>query len=183
MSIAFIIRLWHNEPVRMKWRLDYFERKVLPRIKGQHTDEAFDICVLCPPETHDKMRSLGIKPFTLDTPGFTYHPQGNFRYDQTIGLNRYDVQLRIDSDDLISADYLQTVLDTPTDYVSFQPQLYLLKSKEIKDMRHQYREDQPSAFLAVKDYPECIYHKVFLRFNNRPHTIHPKVRAFITIHD
>lgn len=183
MKIAFIIRLWHNDPAEMQWRMYYFEGAVLPRIKAQHTDHDFDICVLCPPSVHNKMRALGIKPFTLNTPDFNYKKQGNFTYDQTIGLDRYDIQIRIDSDDLIAPYFLHTILDTPTDYVTFQPELYLLKTGKITPMKHQYRTDQPSAFLAVKNYPECIYHKVFLRFNDRKCTLYPKGMAWVTIHD
>ena len=182
--IGIIIRFWHNDRKQMDWRFNYFASCVLPRLQAQQNCPDFDICMLSDPQDHARIKALDnrIKPFTMNTPGFHYRKQGNFKYSDVTGLKKYPVQVRIDSDDLVTNDFLSKIMQAKTDIVTFQPQLFLLDELRVKNMAHRYRADWPSAFLAVKNYPECIYHKVFLRYNDRPGTIYPAGTAFVTIH-
>lgn len=181
-DIGLIIRLWHGNRNDQEERLKHFNDICLPTLKAQtHMD--FDICPLSPPEDHERLRAMDdrIKPFTLDEP-YDYSRHSNFTRAQTVGLKHYPIQVRMDSDDFVARDFMQLIIDTPTDYVTFQPELYLMDEKRFKPMRHIYRNDKPSTFLAVKNYDECIYHKVFLRFNDRPCTLHPEGHAWVCIH-
>lgn len=178
MSKAIIIRLYHNNEADQRWRYHYFASCVLPRLQAQTIND-FDICILSPPHWHERLKELDsrIKPFTID--GFQMATHGNFTYDMTEGLDKYELQVRLDSDDLVSPDFME-IIDRTEGNVSFQPELFLLDKLRVKRMNHRYGPDKPSCFLAVKGYEECIYHKVFLRFNA---TLIPEGHAFVTIHD
>lgn len=160
---AIIIRFWHNNPSDMDWRYHYFLSSVLPRLHAQ-TDRNFDICMLAPPAYHDVLKDNGIKPFTLDEP-YDYALHANFCKSQTVGLGDYRIQIRIDSDDLVSPDFVSIIRNSKAQFVSFQPEMFLLDELRVKPMNHRYHAGKPSMFLGVKDYDECIYHRVFFRFN------------------
>jgi hypothetical protein len=182
-DIGLIIRLWHGDRDEQEQRLKIFNKICLPTLKAQSYVN-FDICPLSPPEDHARLKAMDerIKPFTLNEP-YDYRRHSNFTRAQTVGLKHYPIQVRMDSDDFVSRYFMQLILDAPTHYVTFQPELYLMDEKRFKPMKHRYRDNKPSTFLAVKNYDECIYHKVFLRFNDRPCTIHPEGHAWVCIHD
>ena len=183
-DIGIIIRMFHHNRAEMRWRLAYFQACVLPRLQAQ-TVQDFDIAILSYLQDHAALEEMDsrIKCFVLDMNKFDYKNQSNFKYDQTIGLKKYNNQIRMDSDDLVSPDFIDMILAADTPFVSFQPELFLLDELRTKKMKHRYRQDWPSMFLAVKRYPECIYHKVFLHFNDRPCTLYPEGDAWMTIHN
>ena len=160
------------------WRYHYFASCVLARLQAQ-TDKDFDICILSPTDWHDRLKALDsrIKPFTID--GFDYPTHGNFTYEMTNGLKHYPISIRMDSDDLVSPDFIEIIKKTEGN-VTFQPELFLLDELRVTKMNHVYRPDKPSMFLALKNYPECIYHQVFFRFNA---TLIPAGKVWMTIHD
>ena len=175
---AIIIRFWHKNHEDQMWRYHYFLSNVLPRLQAQ-TDKDFDICMLAPPALHDSLSKRSIKPFTLDEP-YDYSIHANFCKSQTRGLKDYRIQIRMDSDDLVSPEFVSIIKNSPAKYVSFQPKLFLLDELRIQEMRHRYSERKPSMFLGVKDYEECIYHRVFFRFT--PCEIHHG-HTWMTIHN
>lgn len=178
-DIGIIIRMWHNDSDDMKWRYHYFAANVLPRLQRQKED--FEIWILSSPNYHKRLESLDsrIHCFTLRTEGFSYKPQGNFTFEDAPDLPHFKTQVRLDSDDLVSEDFLSVVKNTKGN-VTFQPQLFLLDELRVKKMSHRYRGNKPSAFLALKGYNECIYHQVFLRFDA---TLIKEGKVWVTIHD
>ena len=168
----------HNNHDDMSWRYFYFASCVLPRLQAQ-TVKDFDICILSRPDWHKKLEALDsrIKPFTIN--GFEMATHGNFTYKMTEGLKRYPVAIRMDSDDLVSPEFIEIIQKTDGN-VSFQPELFLLDELRVKKMKHRYSNNKPSCFLALKDYDECIYHQVFLRFTA---TMIPEGHCWVTVHD
>jgi len=178
-DIGIIIRMWHNDVEDMNWRYHYFASNVLPRLQRQKED--FQIWILSPSDWHKRLEALDkrIHCFTLNTDGFHYKKQGNFTFDDAPDLPHFNIQVRMDSDDLVSNDFLSVIKNTDGN-VTFQPELFLLDELKVKKMAHRYRGNKPSAFLALKGYDECIYHQVFMRFNA---TLIKEGRAWVTIHD
>lgn len=177
--------MWHAHRWEFEWRYHYFACCVLPRLQAQ-TVQDFDICILADPQDHDRLKELHkrIRPFTLDTPGFFYSKQGNFKYEQTRGLDRYKVQIRLDSDDLVSPRFVETCQRSEKTVVTFQPELFILKQLKVKRMNHRYSSDKPSMFMSFRS-PEpyrCIYHEVFLRFGKYDCEFHPEGDCWMTVH-
>lgn len=182
MSKAIIIRMWHNNRDHFEWRYNYFASCVLPRLQAQTIND-FDICILSDPIDHERLVALDsrIKPFTMKTEGFIYKEQGNFTLDMTKGLKKYDLQIRMDSDDLVTPQFVEKCVKGGT-VTTFQPQLFILDGLEIKNMRNRYHKDRPSMFMSYRG-EECIYSKVFFRFGKYDVTFHPEGTCFMTIHD
>lgn len=183
--------MWHNDPKVFEWRFNYFAAMVLPRLQKQ-TVQDFDIRILAAPKYHKLLIHLDktlIKPFVLHGDTFDYKTQGNFKNDDIKGFYEhknfwyYRRQTRLDSDDLVTPDFVATIVKQKTPYVSFQPMLFVTNTLQCKSMRHRYNSKKPSMFLSVLDYPECIYHRVFTRFNDQPCTVLPEGYAFMSIHD
>lgn len=183
-DIGIIIRMFHSNREEMKWRLAYFQSCVLPRLQAQTVPD-FDIAILAYEQDHSALEAMDprITCFILDEKKWDYKNNSNFEYDQTLGLIKYHIQIRMDSDDLVSPKFIGKIIAADSPFVSFQPELFLLDELRTKKMRHRYREDWPSMFLAVKGYPKCIYHKVFLHFNERPCTMYPEGDAWMSIHN
>ncbi len=183
---AVIIRFWHNDYDIFKWRLAYFQSMVLPRLQNQ-TVQDFDICLLSDPVWHDRLRGFDprIRPFSMKTGKYDYKKQGNFKLEDTYGLDHYAIQTRIDSDDLVSPYFIEAVRTAhkKTPYITFQPELFILDELKIRKMKYQYRTDKPSAFLSVMNYGGVIYDRVFLRFNDKPCTLIPEGYCWVSIHN
>lgn len=99
----------------------------------------------------------------------------------TEGLKRYDLQIRMDSDDLVSPDFVEKCEKGST-VTTFQPELFILDSLHVKRMNHRYSSDHPSMFMSYRG-EECIYSKVFFRFGKYDCTFHKEGTCWMTIHD
>ena len=182
---AIIIRMWHNNQDHFEWRYHYFASCVLPRLQAQTVSD-FDICILSDPKDHQRLKALDkrIKPFTMITDGYDYRTQSNFTQDMTKGLDKYNLQIRLDSDDLVEPDFVQKCAEGKK-VVTFQPELFILKKLQVKKMKARYRDDRPSMFMSFRsdmdDY-KCIYSEVFFRFGRYDCTLHPEGTCYMTIH-
>lgn len=185
MDIGIIIRMWHRDEQDFDWRLAYFEACVLPRLQKQ-TVQDFEIAILCFPSDFQSFSSLDdrIHPFTLYNRNYDYRRDGgNFSLSRAQGLRHYETQVRLDSDDLVAPNFLETIINSKKPYVTFQPELFILDTLEVKQMNHRYHEKHPSMFLAAKNYDECIYNRVMFDFTDQPVDVYPEGYAWMTIHD
>jgi len=158
MTAAFIIR-FHYEPEdpRFAWRFQYFRDAVLPRILAQ--GEGFDIAIWCNAahralflELSDRIRVFDVRGTRAE-----YRPGTRFFFDfapweDVIGLPKYELQLGIDSDDLIMPGYLEHVRAAieleGARYVCFQPELIAVEGGLVKSMPA-YTDRRGSAFFAL----------------------------------
>lgn len=105
----------YKDPEKFQWRLDFFKVNVLPRLL-QQTRQDFDILILCNPEHQSIIESLHprIKTFNTNVP-----ISGDEGYNKKSGESNsvepfyyslpYKIQSRLDSDDIISLDYVKIV--------------------------------------------------------------------------
>jgi hypothetical protein len=162
-SIGLIIRFHYkeNDP-RFDWRFSYFKAIVLPRILNQ-SDKDFDICIWCEPHHDNLFKGLSekIKVFhsKIDTVKYKVRSNGKKYYYDFIdfenleGLEKYDIQVGIDSDDLMGFDYIrairmQTEGKSQATHICFQPKTFNLKTLMIKPMI-EYKKNRGSAFFAL----------------------------------
>lgn len=190
---AIILRMWHNDHNEMEWRLAYFRSCVLPRLQRQ-IDPDFDICIFSDKMFHSRLRLMDdrIKPFTNTGNDFDYTKSGNFSFDGLIGLEKYEIQTRLDSDDLVNPWFTNRIVNchrsgARSNVVTFQPELFLLDSLRVIPMKHQYSEKRPSMFSSLyqpdPDKWEFIYKEVFFRLSKYPVMFYPEGTVYMTIHD
>lgn len=164
MTHALIIRFHYpKDDKRFDWRLAYFKAMVLPRILGQ-TYKNFDIAIWCN-EWHEKIfESLSPRIKTFRTKiDPTKREDGHFKdflpWSEVRGLQKYDIQSGLDSDDLISYDYIHTA-HIEIDFwsrkhpgksllLSFQPRLFELKTLKAYELRVKYTREHSSAFFSI----------------------------------
>lgn len=171
MKKAFIIRFHYaeNDP-RFTWRFEYFKNEVLPRILKQGDD--FDICIRCNPHHDNLFLNLHkrIKVFHMKDE-YVKHNGQRFFYDflpfeNAEGLEKYNVQFGLDSDDLIDDDYADTLLKAlkpaiergETGHVSMQCDYYDVASKEFHPAPNKYSLSRGSAFFAIYQPDNTIGH-------------------------
>ena len=164
-SIGWIIRFhYEKDDKRFEWRLNYFIKEVLPRIQNQ-TVQGFDICIRCN-EWHKKIfKKLGLKTFTVKDEYVAYKHNGDktqryfydfVTWDRIVGLKKYDIQLGLDSDDLVESNYLEKALEQIGRYddgkksihICFQPQFLYIKDNTVKPFP-KYSEVNGSAFMVL----------------------------------
>jgi hypothetical protein len=124
-TIGWIIRFhYEKDDPRFEWRLNYFIKEVLPRIKKQ-TIQGFDICIRCNDWHKDIFENLGLKTFKIanEYSAYKFNKKKTCTYfydfatwDRVIGLEKYDLQVGLDSDDLIEDKYLEKILEEITKY-------------------------------------------------------------------
>lgn len=199
---ALIIRFhYEKEDPRFDWRFSYFKTMVLPRILNQ-TRKDFDICIWCN-KWHDeifKSLSSRIKIFHAKKDTIKYkilkgkkYYYDFIEYEDLEGLDKYEIQSGIDSDDLISRDYIDTIVkylknEKDKTHLCFQPKTFNLKTLAIKPMLP-YHSKRGSAFLSLyqpnkEDNYKFIYcnsHISMWRYAKKSIVI-PSGHCFATIH-
>ncbi len=168
MTTAFIIRFhYEKEDPRFEWRFEYFKKDVLPRILAQ-TDQNFTIAIRCNEWSKPLFEALSdrIVTFTVKNERVLYKKSRNKKYfydfakwEEVEGLPQYDLQLGLDSDDLISPPYLETVRDyvnfyaesTPgkSVHICFQPLLLNVETGQESLIGQTYTPTMGSAFFAL----------------------------------
>lgn len=164
-KIGFIIRFhYEKEDPRFEWRLKYFISDVLPRIRKQSVIN-FDICIRCNEWHREIFEKLRLKTFKVVDEYVAY--KGNvtntkkffydfISWDRVVGLDKYDIQVGLDSDDLIEKKYLEKALEKIEKYdngkksihICFQPKFYYLKDKTSRPFP-KYTENVGSAFMVL----------------------------------
>lgn len=174
MKISFITRF--HFPIDSKdfaWRFEYYKKEVLPRILNQ-TIQDFDICIWCEDWHADLFKALSpkIKIFkaTYEKRDSTYFIDYTL-WENVIGLEKYNVQVGLDSDDLIEPNFIEKVISLcngdKTIQISFQPIKLNIKTGEKYHMRI-YNEKQGSPIFAfyqpvIDNNFKFAYHTSHLR--------------------
>lgn len=155
MSTAIITRFHYPKGhPKFKWRFDYYAREVLPRI-FQQTDQNFEIWIWCEPH-HDKLFRL-LSP-RINIFHATYQPRKSrffidfTPFENTDGLPKFNVQVGLDSDELIEPDYIEKIHEHCTGNqkkcIMFQGLLLDVRTGKKYHMRRTYGEHFGSAMFA-----------------------------------
>jgi hypothetical protein len=156
---AIITRMVYEEDdPKFEERLAIYRAMCLPRLRLQK-NKNFDISVLCNKKHADIFRSLGIIPHFLKEEFYGERmPVGTWilytPWENIEGLEKYDIQTNLDSDDLVSPDYTEKIEEEMKKHncktlLSFQERLYNPHTFEEKEMRKKYHEKMPSAFYSL----------------------------------
>ena len=208
MTKAFIIRFhYEKDDPRFEWRYKYFINEVLPRIKAQ-TEQDFDICIRCNSWHKELFESLGLKTFHVENEVVSYKQGPRLKYfhdfvpfERTVGLDKYDVQMGLDSDDLIEPGYVETLMNairkqvkqTPdkTIHVCFQPKTVNIRDgKRIVKPMLKYTPTRGSAFMGLYQpdkgdnykFVYCESHMTLWKHSDTSIVL-PDGYCYATIHD
>jgi len=167
LNHAIIIRL-HYPPsdLLFTWRLAFFREFVLPRLLFQ-TNSDFEIWVICHPEHANLMTKIHPKIHVCPFPHFPKN-SGFSKSNYNEMMPHFDIQTSLDSDDLVSQDYVEKIkqevslsLDKPL-VLSFQPyKLALITMKKYRMWERYYEFGRCSMFYSLylpkTEIYECIY--------------------------
>ena len=166
---AVVVRL-HYQPddPKFDWRLAFFRAMVLPRLISQRGllrhGEDFEIWVVCHPQHVQKIEALG-NVHVVGLPDFSTLGMwtGQALAD---ALPRFDIQTALDSDDLVSLDYIARIQEEVgkslerTLIVSFQPYKVNLLDLRRYVIWERYYEQQCSMFWTLYTPPGEEYRSV-----------------------
>lgn len=158
MTHVIITRMLYKDDNDFLKRLDLYKLYLLESLKGQ-TNRNFDIAVLCNRKHAPIIKELGLIPFFVGEDNFgqkdsTWHCK--VKWEEIEGLDKYDIQSNIDSDDYVSDNYVEKIQDivgkesnNKSLHIHFQPLLVDYSSGLIKKMRNVYDEKNGSAFCSL----------------------------------
>lgn len=142
---AIVIRIDYPDCEAFEWRFAFFRSVVLTRLLMQ-TDQNFDILIRCNPIHKERFEALSekIKTFHHDSPtkygtGLSHIKTGSNSVPAFEYKLDYPIQTRIDSDDLVSKDFVERIHKefkgkTEDTLLHFQPMkfdLYELKTYHV----------------------------------------------------
>ena len=187
MSHIVIVRMHYprGDP-KFEWRFDYFKLMVLPRLLN-HTFQDFDIGIRCNPVHYRRFLELSPKiiPFTVTKEAEGYiRPEDRERakpyggeyfidfveWKDVVGLEKYDIQTGLDSDDLILRDdYLEFIqkkchhAHRNSLHLSFIPYCFNLESLALHHSATKYTPTHASPFMSLyqpskDDNFKFVYH-------------------------
>ncbi len=195
---------YEEKDTRFERRLKLFKDEVLPRIWAQ-TDRGFDVCVRCNPAHDEIITNLGCKPFhiineyadyVLSESGLNKYFYDFVKWEDCLDLKQYDIQMGLDSDDLIAPRYVEKiktecVKSDKSLHIHFQPEEFLLKTRKV--VRHVERFPKwgkdGSAFNALYYPDKSVYHHCYETSHRMLYTLAersvliPSGYCWITIHD
>lgn len=169
MKTAFIIRMhYKRDDKKWLWRLAYFQAIVLPKILAQK-DKDFDICMRVNPHHADQVLALSDKIKIFDaTPSRRDWVDPKYRkkqkkyfidfldYKHLVGLDKYDIQIGIDSDDILLRDDFvsrvkEEVLKDPSKslHISFQPHIFHTNTLRMFECPTKYGVGHGSPIFAL----------------------------------
>lgn len=167
---AVVIRL-HYQPgdPLFAWRLAFFRSMVLPRLAAQ-TCQDFEIWVVCHPdhvreiESLGNVHAIGLSDFCVAEAWRGVEWKDSWELPEA--LPRFDIQTALDSDDLVSLDYIARIqeevakrLGQPL-ILSFQPYKLDLLTLCRYVMWERYCETQCSMFWTLYTPPGEEYRSV-----------------------
>ena len=173
MKIAFIIRFhYKKDDERFNWRFNFFKDEVLPRIKAQ-THKDFDICVWCNPWHKELFEGLGVKTFNAtyvkkDTKHFTDFTD----WSNVHGLEMYDIQIGLDSDDLVEPTLVEKTVSLFNGkegklLISFQPKKVDIVTGKSYLMKNYKKMNRCSPCFAILQTDKSDYRFAYYRSHYR----------------
>lgn len=165
MSDTAIVTRFHypEDSKKFEWRFQFYAKAVLPLLLVQE-DQDFDIAIWCNPWHEDRIRSLSprIKTFSA-----THHPPKRTRgfndftrWDNVSGMEKYRIQINLDSDDLAGPEYVKIVHACCAGYesvfVGFNPFIIDMKSGRVGFLGP-YTDSFTPAFFALCQREEDEY--------------------------
>lgn len=167
MKTAFIIRMhFPKDDPRFDWRLSFFKSMVLPRLLSQ-TDQDFDICIRVNQHHKQYIENIHPKIKTFQSVNFENkihqrykHKIGKYfvdfiRQEDLVGLDKYEIQIGLDSDDLILRDdFIERIkLECKnTDHslhISFFPHIFDVKNLRMFECPTPYGPQKGSPIFAI----------------------------------
>lgn len=173
LSHVVVFRMHYREDdPKFDWRFTYFKTMVLPRLLEQN-NQNFDIAVRCNPVHNELFLALSdrIKVFTTK-PEWEGHIKEGYEekvrrgywvdfvpWEAVVGLNKYDIQTSIDTDDLIlRKDFIDEVekrLHSASEggnksvHISFQPEMFFLPAMQLYNCPIRYDARKGSPFFSI----------------------------------
>lgn len=158
---AVIIRFHYqeNDP-RFEWRFAYFKAMVLPRILNQSVSH-FDIAIWCNEWHEERFEKLSNRIVTFRTKEDPTRRKGIYFVDfapwnEVRGIPKYEIQSGLDSDDLITPDYIETIEKTIAEksggkpmHLSFQPLIFSTQKLGTQSIGITYHPKKGSAFFSI----------------------------------
>ena len=167
-SHAVVIRLQYPDCPEFEWRLAFFRTMVLPRLLNQ-SDDNFDIVILCNDIHKHRIEQLSgkIKTFMADTKSYY---AGNLHEQRTSSSRSvapfdhqlpYTIQTRLDSDDLVSHDFIKIINQefkdcTSPKLLAFRPYKFDVKTLKIYENNVPEPERKYTMFLSLY-HPHCLF--------------------------
>lgn len=154
MNHIVVTRLLYKEGFEERFEL--FQKTLLPSLEKQK-NQNFDIGVLCAPEHKKRVEGLGLIAFHRKD-GSYGKKRGKYwgsraKWDDITLEKKYDIQSNIDSDDMVSEDYIDIVQKhckgDKIIHVHFHPVLYEWKTGRIKNMNKRHGPHRGSAFYSL----------------------------------
>lgn len=160
ISTAIIIRLHYKDDKEFYKRLSFFRTLTLPSILRQ-TDQDFDICIWCEDKHKEVIESLNNKIKTFNVTKLADYPEHRHKkgfhidftyWEDVVGLDKYDIQLGLDSDDIIFPEYVEKAKEALqyVNHVSFQPYIFELPTLKTYTCPIIYTEERGSALFGIK---------------------------------
>lgn len=195
-SHIVVSRLFYKDEKALRDRLLIYKETALKSLLKQE-DQNFDIAILCKLEHKDIVKiHPKIIPFFSDKEMFRL--SGNnfsfFKWEDVYGIDKYDIQTNLDSDDSVSPEFTKKIQETMADknyitHIHFQPLLRNYHTGEIKKMKLRYNESFQSMFYSIyqPNKENYIYigqdsHSVFGKYAEESILI-PEGYCWMNIHD
>jgi hypothetical protein len=154
--------IYEEDDPKFEERLSLYKTLCLPRLRLQ-TEKNFDIGVLCNRKHAHFFKELGIIPFHRKDKWTGQKPDRFWscmtKWDELEGLEKYDIQTNLDSDDLVSDRFIeriQSAVQKEIDngfigslHIHFQPRLFELHTLTDKAQRKRYDNKEGSAFFSL----------------------------------
>jgi hypothetical protein len=185
MKIGVIIRFhYEKDDPRFNWRFNHFKEEVLPRLKNQ-TYKNFDICLGVNPWQIPLFKDLDVKTFTADW-NIRYKVNKNnpnkkyfhdfISFEELKGLDKYNIQIGLDSDDLVEPKYVEIIKKEVERHIKKNPDksLHLCYQPQLirngkKEQMMGYGINRGSAFMGLYT-PEDKHYFIY----SSSHMIMPK---------
>jgi hypothetical protein len=148
---------------QFEWRFGYYRDRVLPTLAAQTGEggQDFDVWVWCEPEHERLFQALNVNGRPVNTFRASYPPRSKGRYhvdfttfEQTQGLPRYELQIGLDSDDMLAAPAVaqikrQVAGARMRKLVSLQPVLLDAADGRLYRMNRRYNGRSCSAIFGM----------------------------------
>ena len=165
MKHAVIVRFYYEkENESFNFRLNLFKNNMLKCIFNQ-TNQDFEFYIVCHPQHNKLFTNINSKIKTINTSGVV-KPNGMVlrAYFNLEQFEKYNIVTRVDSDDLISDDFIETIVSyynpddkTPT-LIHFDPiWLDYELNKQYIPKKNKYNDKFTSMFCSFINPTHFVY--------------------------